>query len=109
MIELTESNVQLKARAASKEEAIRQVGRLLVDGGYIAPGYIESMLGRELQANTYLGNGIAIPHGMGKDRELIQRTGIAVAQFPQGVEWRPGETVRLGGGIAAQSDEHLKV
>ena len=76
MIQLTESDVLLGARAASKEAAIRQVGQLLVQGGYIAPGYVESMLGRELQANTYLGNGIAIPHGMGKDRELIQRTGI---------------------------------
>lgn len=109
MIQLTESNVQLHARATSKDEAIRQVGRLLVQGGYIAPGYIESMLGRELQANTYLGNGIAIPHGMAKDRELIQRTGIAVAQFPEGVEWRPGETVRLVVGIAAKSDEHLAI
>src|SRR3712207_5377114 len=109
MIELTERNVRLHARAASKDEAIRQVGRLLVESGYIAPGYIESMLGRELQANTYLGNGIAIPHGMGKDRELIQRTGIAVAQFPDGVEWRPGETVRLVVGIAARSDEHLAI
>src|SRR5919202_171640 len=109
MIELTESNVLLHARATSKDQAIRQVGRLLVQGGYIAPGYIESMLGRELQANTYLGNGIAIPHGMGKDRDLIQRTGIAVAQFPDGVEWRPGETVRLVVGIAAKSDEHLAI
>src|ERR671933_1445901 len=109
MSELTESNVQLHARATSKDEAIRQVGRLLVQGGYIAPGYVESMLGRELQANTYLGNGIAIPHGMGKDRDLIQRTGIAVAQFPDGVEWRPGETVRLVVGIAAKSDEHLAI
>ena len=109
MIELTERNVQLRARAASKDEAIRQVGRLLVEGQYIAPAYIDSMLGRELQANTYLGNGIAIPHGMGKDRELIQRTGIAVAQFPDGVEWRPGETVRLVVGIAAKSDEHLTI
>src|SRR5919199_1934362 len=109
MIQLTESNVQLHARATSKDEAIRQVGRLLVQGGYIAPGYVESMLGRELQANTYLGNGIAIPHGMGKDRDLIQRTGIAVAQFPEGVEWRPGETVRLVVGIAAKSDEHLAI
>src|SRR3712207_4002505 len=109
MIELTERDVQLDARAANKEAAIRQVGGLLVQGGYIAPAYVESMLGRELQANTYLGNGIAIPHGMGKDRELIQRTGIAVAQFPQGVEWRPGETVRLVVGIAAKSDEHLTI
>jgi phosphocarrier protein FPr len=67
------------------------------------------MLGREKVANTYLGAGIAIPHGMLKDREMIARTGIAVVQVPGGVEWNPGETVRLVVGIAAASDEHLQV
>ncbi|HEU4327019.1 MAG TPA: phosphoenolpyruvate--protein phosphotransferase [Roseiflexaceae bacterium] len=109
MIQLTAANIQLHSRATTKEEAIRQAGRLLVENGNIAPGYIESMLGRELQANTFLGNGIAIPHGMAKDRELIQRTGIAVLQVPGGVTWNPGETVRLLVAIAARSDEHLGI
>ncbi|MFV9504475.1 MAG: phosphoenolpyruvate--protein phosphotransferase [Oscillochloridaceae bacterium umkhey_bin13] len=107
MLELTTATVRLQARAANKDEAIHQVGQLLVAGGYIEPGYIESMLGRELQANTYLGNGIAIPHGMGQDRELIKRTGIAVLQLPEGVSWKEGEQARLLIGIAARSDEHL--
>ncbi|MCG8353900.1 MAG: phosphoenolpyruvate--protein phosphotransferase [Chloroflexales bacterium] len=109
MMQLTSANVQLNARAANKAEAIRQVGNVLVAGGYIAPDYIESMLGREQQANTYLGNGIAIPHGMGKDRHLIHKTGIAVLQVPDGVEWNPGETVNILVGIAAKSDEHLSI
>ncbi|HMQ30574.1 MAG TPA: PTS sugar transporter subunit IIA, partial [Chloroflexaceae bacterium] len=109
MLELNASTVRLGAAAATKEEAIRQVGQLLVDAGYIAPGYVESMLGREGEANTYLGNGIAIPHGMGKDRELIRRTGIAVLQLPAGVPWKEGERARLLIGIAARSDEHLTV
>jgi len=109
MIQLTKANIQLHTHATNKEDAIRQAGRVLVDSGNIAPGYIESMLGRELQANTYLGNGIAIPHGMAKDRELIRRTGIAVVQVPQGVTWNPGETVRLIVAIAASSDEHLGI
>ncbi len=82
---------------------------MLVERGYIAPGYVESMLGREAQANTYLGSGIAIPHGMGEHRELIHRTGVCVVQLPEGVEWSPGQTVRLVVGIAAKSDEHLGV
>ena len=60
----------------------REAGRLLVELGCIDPGYIESMLAREQQANTFLGNGIAIPHGLQKDRELIHRTGVAVVQVP---------------------------
>ncbi len=109
MIELTPANIRLGVRAANKEDAIRAVGRVLVESGNIAAGYIESMLGREQQANTFLGNGIAIPHGMQKDRELIHRTGIAVVQIPEGVEWNSGQTTRLVVGIAAKSDEHIAV
>ena len=109
MMELEGSNIQLHARAKSKSDAIRQVGKLLVDSGHINPGYIDSMLGREKVANTFLGNGISIPHGLPKDRDLIQRTGIAVMQIPEGVEWNPGETVYLVVGIAARSDEHIEI
>jgi phosphocarrier protein FPr len=109
MIQLTSQHIQLHAHAANKEDAIRQVGRVLVEAGNIGAGYIESMLGREQQANTYLGNGIAIPHGMGKDRELIQQTGVAVVQFPDGVEWNAGQVARIVVGIAAKSDEHLAI
>ena len=109
MIELTPQNVQLQVLAKNKAEAIRAAGQLLVETGNIAPGYVESMLGREQQANTYLGNGIAIPHGMQKDRDLIYRTGVSVVQVPDGVEWNPGQIVRLVVGIAARSDEHLGI
>ncbi|HEY9888072.1 MAG TPA: PTS sugar transporter subunit IIA, partial [Candidatus Obscuribacterales bacterium] len=109
MVQLGVKNVCLKAVMANKTAAIRQVGALLVDGGNIAAGYVESMLRREQQANTYLGNGIAIPHGQPQDRELIHQTGIAVVQIPAGVEWNPGEVVHLVVGIAAKSDEHLQI
>jgi len=109
MMKLEGSNIKLHAQADNKHDAIRQVGKLLVDGDYIEQGYIDSMLGREKIANTFLGNGIAIPHGLPKDRDLIKRTGIAVIQIPGGVEWNPGETVCLVVGIAARSDEHIEI
>lgn len=109
MIHLTDKNIQLHASAKNKEDAIRQAGRVLIDAGNIDPGYVESMLGREQQANTFLGNGIAIPHGMGKDRELIHKTGVCVVQFPDGVEWNKDQIVRIVVGIAAKSDEHLGI
>jgi len=109
MIELTPQNIQLHVPAKNKAEAIRAAGQVLVETGNIAPGYIDSMLGRERQANTYLGNGIAIPHGMQKDRDLIYRTGVSVVQVPDGVEWNPGQIVRIVVGIAARSDEHLGI
>jgi multiphosphoryl transfer protein len=109
MLELEAANVRVGAVAGSKEDAIRQVAALLSRSGCIVPGYAESMLEREKVANTYLGKGVAIPHGMPKDRELIRRTGIAVLQVPDGVVWQPGDTARLIIGIAARSDEHLDV
>jgi phosphocarrier protein FPr len=109
MIALDASQVTLGEVVADKEEAIRRVAGLLAATGHVDPGYAESMLGREKVANTYLGGGIAIPHGMLKDRKMISDTGIAVVQVPGGVEWNPGETVRLVVGIAAASDEHLQV
>ena len=109
MIQLTPQNIRIGARAANKNEAIRAAGQVLVESGFIEPGYIESMIGREGQANTYLGNGISIPHGMAKDRELIRATGISVVQLPEGVEWGPGKVAHLIVGIAAKSDEHLGV
>ena len=109
MITLDERQVRLQTNATDKQEAIRQVGQLLVDSGCIDAGYVASMLGREKVANTYLGNGIAIPHGLPENRDLIERTGIAVVQAPKGVTWNPGETVHLIVGIAAKSDEHIEV
>ncbi|MBL8659302.1 MAG: phosphoenolpyruvate--protein phosphotransferase [Rhodospirillales bacterium] len=109
MLALDPSAVGIGGRPADKTEAIRQVGQLLVDGGNIEPGYIASMLAREKIANTFLGNGIAIPHGIPKDRGLIRRTGVAVLQVPGGVEWNQGEKVHLVVGIAAMSDEHLEI
>ncbi len=108
-MELELSNVQLQAKVASKAEAIQAAARLLVESQYIQAGYIDSMLAREKVANTYLGNGIAIPHGLPKDRDLILRTGIAILQVPGGVQWNRGETVNLVVAIAARSDEHIGI
>ncbi len=109
MIALEQRNIQLHTKAKDKADAIRQAAGLLVNSQYIQPGYIDSMMAREQVANTYLGRGIAIPHGLPKDRDLILRTGISIAQVPDGVQWNPGETVYLVVGIAARSDEHIEV
>ena len=104
---ITRSCIRLDARAASKDEAIRLAGQLLADAGYIESGYIDSMLGRERVANTFLGSGVAIPHGMIEDRHLIHHTGIAILQLPDGVEWNEDQKAHLVVAIAAQSDEHI--
>ena len=104
---MTTACVRLNARASNKTEAVRLAGQLLVDAGYIAPGYVESMLKREEVANTFLGAGVAIPHGMVEDRHHIHHTGVAVVQFRDGVAWKDGDQAQLVVAIAAKSDEHI--
>lgn len=99
--------VQLSAAPASKEAAIRQAGQLLLEAGHIEPAYLDSFFGREKMADTYLGSGVAIPHGMVQDRSLVRKTGVAVLQVPDGVTWNEGQVVKLVVAIAAQSDEHI--
>lgn len=108
-MKLDRENIRIGSTAASKAEAIREAGTLLTQSHYIKTGYVNSMMEREKVANTFLGNGIAIPHGLPKDRDEILRTGIAVVQIPKGVEWNRGEIVYLVVGIAARSDEHIEV
>ena len=110
MMDLPQQLIRLGARAGSKADAITQVAALLSAAGRVAPDYVQGMHAREEQANTYLGLGIAIPHGTPETRGLIHETGLAVLQVPQGVPWGAGgETVRLVVGIAAASDEHLDI
>ncbi|MFD2173207.1 phosphoenolpyruvate--protein phosphotransferase [Rhodobacter lacus] len=109
MIPLTSELVAIGKTASDKADAIAQAVDLLTAAGKIDPRYGASMMGREAVANTFLGNGIAIPHGLPKDRDLILETAIAVVQLPAGVDWGPGDRARLVVAIAAKSDEHLQV
>jgi len=106
---LKKENVILNAQVSDKTEAIRRSGQILVDQGYVAPAYIDGMLGREETMSTYIGNGVAIPHGELEDREYIYSTGLSVIQLRDGIEWEPGEVARLVVGIAATEDEHLTI
>lgn len=109
MLTLKIDDVQLGAAAADKSEAIRLVAARLTDAGLVASGYVEGMLRREAQTATYLGSGIAIPHGTTDTRDLVQQTGVKVLHFREGVEWADGQKAYVVIGIAAKSDEHLGI
>ncbi|HEJ7888305.1 TPA: fused PTS fructose transporter subunit IIA/HPr protein [Serratia liquefaciens] len=107
MFQLSQQDIHLGATASNKQEAIRQVAAALTEAGCVSAPYVDGMLQRELQTSTYLGNGIAIPHGTTDTRDLVLNTGVQVFQFPQGIEWGEGQTAYVVIGIAARSDEHL--
>ena len=101
--------VQIGATASDKQDAIRQAGELLVWGGCVAPNYVNGMLAREQTMSTYLGNGVAIPHGQHENLSDVHNTGISVLQLPDGVQWEDDERAYLVIGIAANAEEHVGV
>jgi len=101
--------VRLDARVTDKADAIRQLSALLVSGGFVRAGFDASMERREAASNTYLGKGIAIPHGMVEDRDMILRDGIAVLQVRDGVAWNADQRATLVVAIAARSDAHIGI
>ncbi|WP_118858983.1 fused PTS fructose transporter subunit IIA/HPr protein [Haemophilus haemolyticus] len=109
MLELSESNIHLNANAADKQQAIEMVASALVQADNVENGYLQGMLVREQQTSTFLGNGIAIPHGTLDTRSMVKKTGVQVFQFPQGIEWGEGNIAYVVIGIAARSDEHLSL
>ncbi len=107
MLEFDARNVRMGQQAADKAHALALVSAALADDGLTDPAYLTGLQAREAQGSTYLGQGIAIPHGTPDTRHLVQQTGIRLLQFPQGVDWGGGNLVYLAVGIAARSDEHL--
>ena len=100
--------IRLGRSAADRADAVAQTGAALVEIGAAAPEYVAAMHEREESLSTYIGEGVAIPHGTDASRVHVRRTALAVLQFPDGVDW-DGERVRLCVGIAARGSEQVRV
>lgn len=107
MFDLSLKDIHLGAQAQNKQEAIALVAAALTQAGHVSAGYVDGMMQREQQTSTYLGSGIAIPHGTTDTRDLVLSTGVQVFQFPHGLDWGDGQIAYVVIGIAASSDEHL--
>lgn len=100
--------IKLGQSAATKEEAIQAAGELLNKLGYVDEAYIPAMQEREKLATTYMGMGIAIPHGTSEAKGTVKKSGIVVLQYPDGVPFGD-EKANLVFGIAGVGDEHLDI
>ena len=105
---LPAAGIRLGLRAADKWDAIRQCGAVLLELDAVEAGYPETMLEREKSVSTFIGEGVAIPHGTDESRALVKNTTLGVLQFPSGVDW-DGQTVTICVAIAAKGDEHVTV
>ena len=92
--------------SVSKEEAITAAGKLLHELGYVNESYIPAMLEREKTVSTYMGLGVAIPHGTSEAKDEVKKTGIVMLQYPEGVDFGD-EKAYLVFGIAGIGNEHL--
>lgn len=106
---LRKENILLGLESTDKKEAIALAGKLLVDGGYVKPDYIDFMYEREEKLSTYIGNGVAIPHGSGRAKESIIKSGIVLLQYPKGIDFGNGDIAYIVIGIAGKDNEHLNI
>jgi len=107
---LIKESIQTNKSFTDNKEATVAAGNILFENGYIHQEYIDSMLEKlETQSfATYIGNGVAIPHGMAEGSQYVKNTGISIIQVPDGVEWNE-ERAYIVVGIAANSDDHMNV
>ena len=102
-------HVLLGVEPATREDAVRIIGELLIARGEVTPRYLEGMLEKEARHGTWLTDGVALPHGTHEVNGEIRRTYLVVLQMPNGVDWG-GKTVYLAFGVASQGDnEHLRL
>lgn len=109
MLSLPAEHIVLNLEPRDKRAAMVLLTDVMIQNGLIDPRYADSMFAREEVANTYLANGIAIPHGMPEHRDWVLNTGIVVVQIPKGVQWQGDDVAHILVGIAAKSDEHLSI
>ncbi|MGP4771762.1 phosphoenolpyruvate--protein phosphotransferase [Acinetobacter sp. PFS20] len=109
MLALEPRHIHMNQHAVDKKHALQCLVDILVKDGLVTPEYMTGLINREQQSATYLGQGIAIPHGTPQSREFILQTGIRLAHFPEGIIWDGENTIYLAVVIAAKSDEHLQV
>jgi mannitol PTS system EIIA component len=103
---LAPSSIRLDATATDRDDAIRQAGAALIEAGAVDPGYVDAMLERENSVSTFVGEGVAIPHGTLAGKDAVKDDAIVVLRFPDGVDW-DGNDVTVAVGIAARGNGHI--
>ena len=105
---LTAEAVLLGGTATTRDDAIDEAGRLLVAVGAVDESYVAAMHERETSVSTFMGNGLAIPHGTNEAKSLIRHTAISVVRYAQPIDWK-GQPAEFVVGIAGAGDDHLTV
>lgn len=103
-----ENNIILNATLKDKADAIENAGKILYDQGYVEKDYIPCMHAREEVISTYIGNNVAIPHGIDGSEKYIKKSGISFIQVPEGVLYG-NEPAYIVMGVAGKDGTHLDI
>jgi mannitol/fructose-specific phosphotransferase system IIA component len=106
---LETKNIFINQKPGNKEDMIKRIGDIFAAQGYTNEYYTQAMLDKEKVFNTYIGNQVAIPHGIEEAKKHINKTGLVLMTVPEGQDWGAAEKVKVIIGIAAVGDEHLEV
>lgn len=106
VMKIQAEDIQLGLPSVTKEEAIRAAGALLAKRGYVDDSYADAMVEREKLVSTYMGMGVAIPHGTSQKKGTVKKSGVVLLQYPQGVDFGD-EKAYLVFGIAGVGNDHL--
>ena len=105
---LTIGQVRIHAGSATQDEALQEATDILVAAGAVTPAYVDAMRQREETVSTFMGNGLAIPHGTNETKAAILDSGLSVVRYDGGVDWA-GDQATFVIGIAGRGDEHLEI
>jgi len=105
---LSPEQVRIHPGGATRDDALQEATDILVAAGAVTPAYVDAMRQREETVSTYMGNGLAIPHGTNEAKDAILASALSVVRYDGGVDW-DGEQARFVIGIAGVGDEHLDI
>jgi PTS system mannitol-specific IIC component len=105
---LVADSVILNGTATTRDGAIDEAGRLLLNRGAVDSGYIDAMHEREESVSTYMGSFLAIPHGTNAAKDHIMKSAVSVIRYPNGIDWN-GKEVKFVVGVAGINNEHLQI
>lgn len=108
MAVLSIGQVRIHSGSATQDDALQEATDILVAAGAVTPAYVDAMRQREETVSTFMGNGLAIPHGTNETKEAILDSGLSVVRYDGGVDWA-GDEATFVIGIAGRGDEHLEI
>ncbi|WP_105566124.1 PTS mannitol transporter subunit IICBA [Microbacterium halophytorum] len=101
--------VRIHAGGASRDEALAEAAAILQGAGAVTGDYLQAMKDREEAVSTFMGNGLAIPHGTEAAKDAVLGSALAVLRYDGGVEWGGGDTATFVIGIAGVDGAHLEI